>query len=109
MKFILSIATLLMVISNANAQSMDDQISEKIAQKMKDSLFLTETQKSWLEKINFQLHAKKMEIWQQYTETDSIQKYLQITENMRDTLYNEVLKKEQYIFYIQKKKQLISN
>ena len=85
------------------------QIAERIAQKMKDSLELSNQQKTQLYSINMQIHEWKGNVRQQYSGTDSVGYYIQRMENRRDSLYRNVLNEEKYVIYKQKKRTLISN
>ncbi len=58
---ILIICSLLFVAISVSAQSPAEQLAGKIAQKMKDSLSLTEPQKEQIYSINMQLHNQKQE------------------------------------------------
>lgn len=90
---------------NNNAQ----QLATRIAQKMKDSLSLSETQKGNIYSINIQLSNAKSSLRQKYAAMDSLRIHTQRVENTRDSLYNTVLNHEQFILYKQKKATLISN
>jgi len=89
------------------AQNVPENISSRIAQKMKDSLSLSEVQKTSIYTINMDIHNRKAVVWQQ-AETDSVGVGLQRIENTRDSLYRPILTDEQYILYKNKKKNLIS-
>lgn len=91
------------VAINANA------FSNKIANKMRDSLNLTPQQRNQIKNINLQLHDKKMTARSQTTNRESLGRKLQEIENGRDSLYRKVLTGGQYNNYKQKKKELISN
>ena len=96
-------------MSVAGQQNSAHQLAQKMAQKMKDSLSLTDAQKNQLYNINMQLHNQKMNIRQQYKAGDSLGYYLQRVENTRDSLYHQVLSGEKYLLYRQKKTRLINN
>ena len=85
-------------------------IASKIAQKMKDSLVLTLTQKEQLYGINIQMANEKKLVWNQYAGKDSlIRIHLQRIESSRDSLYKPVLTEEQFSLYRLKKRSLVNN
>ena len=92
-----------------NAQSNHEQLSNHIAQKMKDSLNLTNQQRDSIYAVNIQLSEWKISVRQQYTNPDSLRRHMQIVENRRDSLYRPFLSEEKYQLYLQKKRNLISN
>jgi hypothetical protein len=91
------------------AQTPAEQLAVKIAQKMKDSLSLTELQKSQLYEINIQLNNSKSAARQQYTGSDSLGIKIQKIENTRDSLYSQILTEPQFLLYRQKKRNLVNN
>lgn len=110
MKKIFLAATIIFMsmVVRARQVSPAEQLAAHIAQKMKDSLTLTDLQKSQLYSINMQLHERKSLVYQQYTAPDSLRIYLQRVENTRDSLYKEALPLEKFELYLQRKKSLIS-
>lgn len=90
------------------AQSTGELLSKSIAQKMKDSLSLTATQRESIYQINMDLFRRKMAMRERYRSNDSLRPYLQKIENERDLLYKKVLPENQYELYRQKKNVLIS-
>lgn len=92
-------------------QSPAEEIAEKIAKKMKDSLQLTTVIQNQLYNVNLQLHGQKMTVRQQYAASpDTLTMMTQRIENTRDSLYRTVLQDDsKYLLYKQKKGNLISN
>lgn len=84
-------------------------LSDKIAQKMKDTLSLNLIQKTQIYTINMQLTTSKNLIRQLNVNTDSIRIKTQRIENTRDTLYYPVLTNTQYLLYKQKKRNIVNN
>ena len=84
-------------------------IAKKIADRITDSLALSEQQRAALYAINMQLHDRKMLLRQQYSSPDSLRYYLQAAENSRDSLYLPVLGKEKFALYLRKKRNLVNN
>ncbi len=110
MKSILILITLFFLSTIVNAQTdYATQLANKIAQKMKDSLNLTDQQKKSLKDINMSLHNLKQQAWKQHPMSDSLRIFLQRAENKRDTLYSAVLTHQQYLLYKQKKRYLVNN
>jgi hypothetical protein len=89
-------------------QTPAENLANHIAQKMKDSLALSEVQKNQIYTLNMQLSNLKTAARQQYTGTDSLGRGLQRIENTRDSLYSTVLTEQQMLLYRQKKRNLVS-
>jgi hypothetical protein len=89
-------------------QSNVERFSNKIAQKIKDSLQLSEKQKAQLYEINMKLTQQKADLRKEYKE-DSLRIKMQAIENTRDVLYKDVLPPDKYAIYILKKRSLINN
>ena len=94
---------------NLTAQSPAKQLAGRIAQKMKDTLGLTEIQKDSLYVINMQIGDHKADARRQYTAPDLLRTTIQQVENTRDSLYRRVLTEQQYALYRQKKRNLVNN
>ena len=112
MKRILTNLCILMAIGfSATAQTNNATgFANRIAQKMKDTLLLSEAQKVQVFTINMQLHQQKQTAWQQYGATDSLLTiHEQRIENSRDSLYKTVLTDGQFRAYRDKKRMLVSN
>jgi hypothetical protein len=109
MKFLIAILLALTPILSLHAQPAPyEQVASKIAQKMKDSLVLSDAQFQAIYEANLELHHKKSAIRKQFENTDSLSKQIQKTEQQRDALYYFVLSATQYNIYKQKKRTLIS-
>ena len=97
------------VKSKAVAQmTSPEAVAEKIANKMKDTLSLTNEQRNQVYNLNILINNNKANIRQQYTNRDSIGYYLQRIESSRDSMYHTVLPEEKYLLYKQKKRTLVS-
>lgn len=97
-------------IKPANAQTdASVQIATKIADRMKDSLELSASQRESVYAINMQLAAQKDAARQASTDRKLVGRQLQRIENTRDSLFRPVLGEEKYLLYKQKKKGLINN
>ena len=103
--------TCMMIIANlsGHAQSNAETLSEKIAQRMKDSLSLKAKQKEEVFQVNMQLHNLKMNARELYKDFDLAETKIQKIEDSRDGLYKKILSSEQFALYLQKKGKLISN
>lgn len=103
MKILLSIS-LVFASLLCYAQSPGEQLAERVAKKIKDTLSLTETQRSEIYSINIQLYQQKQEVFLKHkSAADSLKFHIQRIENTRDTLYSTVLSQEKYLIYKQKK------
>jgi Spy/CpxP family protein refolding chaperone len=119
MQKIILIAVLVFVVSqSANAQDERKKLQEekktaiagKIAGKMKDSLSLDKKQEQQIYDINVQIADQKAALRKQYPiGSDSLRINTQRVENTRDEKYKTVLTERQYMFYQQKKRNLINN
>lgn len=96
-------------LTNAQVVSPAEQMAGKIAQRLKDSLSLNDSQKQQLFSLNMRLHQQKQVIRQQYAGLDSMGYYMQKIENSRDSLYKQVLPEDKYLLYKQKKIKLVNN
>ena len=92
-----------------DAQSANEQLAEKIAKRMKDSLSLTQQQQSQIYTLNLELAQRKSVARQQTTQSDTLRMNIQKIENSRDSLYKAILNNEQYLLYRQKKRNLVNN
>ena len=86
-----------------------NQLANKIAQKMKDSLNLTGLQKNEIKDINMNLYEQKKTVRLQHRGSDSLRIFLQRIENKRDTLYSAILSQQEYLLFKQKKRNLVNN
>jgi hypothetical protein len=103
---IISVLLIFLATANANAQSVGD-ISKHIADKMKDSLNLSQVQRDSILSKNQQLQSMKLAA-RQNASPETLQVQLQNLEKMRDSLYRPVLTQQQFELYRQKKRALIS-
>lgn len=106
----ISIVTILLISSFfVNAQQNPAiEIAGKIAQRMKDTLALTDIQKGQVYDINIRLHEQKTAMRNQYAGNAVLNAKIQAVENTRDSLYRVVLTENQFILYSQKKRALMS-
>lgn len=110
MKFLLMTIFFLVTTVTSKAQnSFATQIAEKIAQRMKDSLLLSDKQKDSIYSLNIRLNNEKAQLRSQYADMDSLQYHTQRVEASRDSLYRTVLDEEKYRLYKTKKRNLITN
>ena len=110
MKKIIAILITFSLVESLEAQPTPAmQVSQKIAQKMQDSLLLNAQQKDQIYAINMQLHEQKAIVYQQYSSSDLLTYYIQKVENTRDSLYRQVLTETKYQLYKLKKTNLVNN
>jgi hypothetical protein len=82
--------------------------AERIANKMKGTLLLTEDQIAKIITLNEHIHRMKLNVQKQFAGKDSLmQKQMQIEENNRDVVYKSVLTEQQYLEYLKNKKDLL--
>lgn len=85
-----------------------ERLSAKIADKMKDTLNLTQQQRAKVFQVNMRLNNEKMEARRQYTDRTQLQTATQAIEKTRDSLYSPVLTAAQFELYKQKKRFLVT-
>lgn len=105
--------------NNASAQSQGSngqqdntpaaRLAHHIADKMKDTLGLSNQQRANVFKINMDLFKAKKEARGQSQPRDSVGRKLQAIEATRDSHYKEVLTQGQYVLYLQKKRWLVTS
>ena len=108
MKYLFLLFVISTISINMFGQNSPGQLlAAKIAQKMTDSLLLNEQQKDQVFAVNMQLHERKMALRKQYQDHTLLTTQLQLEENRRDSLYQNVLTPDQYRLYRRKKAALI--
>ncbi len=87
------------------------QLAAKMADRMRDSLALTDDQRQQVYNINVALHNSKSQAWTQYAaDRTRLQGELQNIESSRDSLYNIILGPTgKYQLYISKKVNIIKS
>jgi hypothetical protein len=106
----LLIITCLFVGLDAAAQTNSaEQLAQRQALRMKDSLDLDTSLHQKILNINRWLYQQKLWVRQQTTNADSLAKAIQRVENKRDSLYQAVLPDNKFSLYKQRKPTLISN
>ncbi len=102
------IGILIGLLLASNSQAQGNEVAAHIADRMKDTLSLANWQRDSIYQANLRLQAAKLAVRQLHFQADSIRKYTQRVENMRDSIYQPILREAQYQQYRQKKKHLIS-
>ncbi len=106
---ILIVLSFLLYAAKTSAQPpAANQLAQHIAQKMKDTLGLTNGQRAQIFAKNIILHNQKSYVRQHNTNPDSIRIKTQIIEGKRDSLYHTIITGAKYQLYLQKKRNLIS-
>lgn len=109
MKQIILLAVLMLAVLPGKSQtSPAENIANRIADKMKDSLSLTQVQRDSIYSMNMQLHTQKIMLRKQYSNMDSLRIRTQAVEHQRDIMYKSILTPRQFGVYKQKKRMLIS-
>ena len=91
------------ICGTLGAQTPGEEVANKIAWKMKDSLQLTDSQRIVIYNINMQIAEQKSNMRSLYTGTDSLRLKIQLVEYTRDGLYHESCQKKN-IFCTYKRK-----
>lgn len=84
------------------------QLAHHIANKMADSLGLSNQQRAKIFVINMDLHREKTEVREHSQNRDEVGRDLQKIEAKRDGLYKIELTAAQYTLYLQKKRNLVT-
>ena len=114
-KLFILLTVLLFGAMHSNAQKVSPDASNnasalagKIADKMRDSLQLSATQRAQINDINLQLSNQKQAVRSQSTDRNIVMASIQKIEGSRDSLYKSVLTESQFNLYRQKKRNLVS-
>lgn len=108
-KIFISIVVLLFVAMGSYAQgSPTDSIANLLAQRMKDSLGLTNEQASQVYNLNTTLGSREANLRKQFAGSRSLPSYLKLLGEQRDSLYKNALPNDKYQLYILKKQNIIS-
>ena len=87
--------------------SPSEQLAQRIANKMKDTLALTAVQTQSMYNINLNLNTRKMQARTISTDRVIIEHAIQAVEKTRDSLYRIDLTASQYQLYLHKKRNII--
>lgn len=107
--FALVLVTGYCAVAQDNPNPIAENLAKKIANRMKDTLALTEQQCHSIFEINMQIHKGKMEKRKQYANDPLLGTHLQKVENMRDSLYRAVLPEDKFMLYKKKRTNLVNN
>lgn len=106
--FFLTCISLLGWCCALNAQTQQPDRNRIIAQRMKDTLALSEEQQDKIYAINVQMDNVKLAYYKQHGQTSSLRANMQKIESSRDSLYKPVLTEQQFLLYRQKKYLLVN-
>ena len=101
----------MLVAANGNLFAQTDPASHlalRFADRVADSLALSNPKRDSLYIINMELHSRKMEVRAGVSNLDTLQLRIQRIENNRDSLYRIVLGEQKYIEYLHRKRVLLS-
>lgn len=87
--------------------AISENVSAKIARQMRDTLGLSRAQEIQIIKMNQLIATQKQKVRNTYTSVDSLQKYIQKAEGMRDSLYKKILA-DKYALYLEKKRNIVN-
>ncbi len=90
-------------------QNPATQLANHIADKMKDTLNLTNQKRNQIFAINMYLHNRKMIVRQRTANPELVRAGLQRVEHMRDSMYQTILPSGKYQIYLQKKRFLVTS
>ena len=110
MKKLIGIVFLFVVmLSNAKAQATTPASeASQVAQKMMDSLLLSDPQRSQIEAATLDIQTMKARLRQLYT-SRALDYYLFMAEESRDSVYKNILPADKYLLFKQKKNNLLNN
>lgn len=101
-------AVCFVVSTRGQSQTPAQLVAAKIADKMRDSLDLSNQEREDIYDKNIWLHTQKMLARANYGH-DTLRIQMQLIENNRDTLYKGILSVEKYELYRQKKMHIVNN
>ena len=108
--FALIVITAYSAVGQVNSgNQVAENLAKKIADRMKDSLGLSEQQRNSIFDVNMQIHNQKMEKRKQYVNDPLLGNKLQKVENTRDSLYRAVLPEDKFILYKKKRTNIVNN
>lgn len=84
-------------------------IALRIAERLKDSVGLTDGEKIAVYEANLWLHNQKIIAWSQFNSTSNLTTEIQRIENKRDSLYRNIIAESRFQLYFSRKKNLIHN
>lgn len=84
------------------------ELATRMADRLRDSLSLSPSQRQAIYEVNLDLHKQKMKAWEKTKDRGVLGKELQKIEDKRDKEYQKFLTDEQYQNYRKKKRNLIS-
>ena len=91
------------------AKKNAEMIARKMANKMKDSLSLSETKTKKIYAINMDIYEQKADVRKNFAGNPEMGKKIQKIENTRDSLYRLELSDSIFVKYKNKKIRLINN
>lgn len=103
-KVISSIVVLITIGLGVQAQSTS---AATLAQRMKDSLSLTDQQKTQIYTMNTTIAGRQARMQELFAGSSSLPYYLQGIETNRDELYSTALSDKKYVLYKSKKANII--
>lgn len=109
MKKRVTIISILILISFLSFSQTAQDLAQKQAKKMKDSVGVTESVMQQIYAVNMQIHTRKQEARIAYANSPVLmQEKIQFYERQRDSLYKVALaSEEKYILYKQKKNNIL--
>lgn len=105
------LVTIVLVICSLMVKAQKNpamEIAGKVAQRMTDTLALSDGQRLQVYDINIRLHEQKKAMRSQYAGNAQLTTKIQAVENTRDSLYRAILTQNQFILYKEKKRTLMN-
>ena len=94
--------------SQKTADKNGDRLAQYMAEKMKDSLRLTQQQAKSIYDINMKIHEQKMNARRLNKRMDLLTREIQKIENTRDSLYLKIISAGNLERYKEKKSKIVS-
>lgn len=107
-QLIIFVILFISIITNSHAQMTPEAQAAELAQKMKDTLSLTEQQKSQIQTATTTIQGTKSGLRQLYVGR-ALDYYLMMAEEDRDAVYKNILPEDKYSLYKQKRSTLLSS
>lgn len=106
-KLIISVSVLLATTFQAKSQDIDSVVAKTFANKLRDSLALTQSQTDSIYQISKALRIEKRDVWAQYKNSKDLNQRMLQEDEKRDSLFRNVLGDEKFTLYFQKRRQFL--
>ena len=94
----------------SQADSIAISLATRLANRIKDSLDLSENERNKILSVNLELHKRKLNVRNEYSDPGELKYFIQQIENTRDSLYKSSIDTdEKFQAYLSRKKSLLQS